>query len=107
MLKNPASGVLSSQESSTYPRGYASGSCSPAALLDGIFEHPANWISLPRDAQNIKVRWTSGWLAGGGHPGELSLHPVDPREVTIHVVVAAAPAGGQPEAAASIGLACP
>jgi hypothetical protein len=63
MLKNPANFVLSSQESSTgtrpphhsaartdvvllirrtvRPRGYDSGSCSPAASLDGIFEHPA------------------------------------------------------------------
>jgi len=40
MLKNPASGVLNSSKSSTYPRGYASGFDSPAALLDGLFEHP-------------------------------------------------------------------
>ena len=41
MLKKPASGVLGSSKSSTYPRGYASGFDSPAALLDGLFEHPA------------------------------------------------------------------
>ena len=35
-----ASFVLSSSKSSTYPRGYASGFDSPAALLDGHFEHP-------------------------------------------------------------------
>jgi len=40
MLKKPASGVLGSSKSSTYPRGYASGFDSPAALLDGLFEHP-------------------------------------------------------------------
>jgi len=40
MLKKSASGVLSSSKSSTYPRGYASGFDSPAALLDGHFEHP-------------------------------------------------------------------
>jgi hypothetical protein len=33
MLKKPASGVLGSSKSSTYPRGYASGFGSPAALL--------------------------------------------------------------------------
>jgi hypothetical protein len=42
MLKKAASGVLSSQESSTYPGGYASPVlASPAALLDGLFEHLA------------------------------------------------------------------
>ena len=33
MLKKPASFVLGSSKSSTYPRGYASGFDSPAALL--------------------------------------------------------------------------
>jgi len=41
MLKKSASVVLGSSKSSTYPRGYASGFDSPAALLDGVFEHPA------------------------------------------------------------------
>jgi hypothetical protein len=41
MLKKPASIVLGSSKSSTYPRGYASGFDSSAALLDGLFEHPA------------------------------------------------------------------
>jgi hypothetical protein len=41
MLKKPTSGVLDSSKPSTYPRGYASGFDSPAALLDGLFEHPA------------------------------------------------------------------
>src|SRR6185369_6020519 len=107
MLKNPASGVLSSQESSTYPRGYASGSCLPAALLDGIFEHPAKRVSLPCDAQNIKACRNSRLLADRGHPGELSLHPVDLRKVTAHIVVAASLAEGQTEAASYIGLARP
>jgi len=40
MLKKPASFVLGSSKSSTYPRGYASGFDSPAALLNGLFEHP-------------------------------------------------------------------
>jgi len=42
MLKKPASGVLSSSKSSTYPRrGYPSGFDFPATLLEGHFEHPA------------------------------------------------------------------
>jgi hypothetical protein len=41
MLKKSASVVLGSSKSSTYPKGYASGFDSPAALLDGLFEHPA------------------------------------------------------------------
>jgi hypothetical protein len=40
MLKKSANFVLGSSKSSTYPRGYASGFDSPAALLDGLFEHP-------------------------------------------------------------------
>ncbi len=41
MLKEAASVVLGSSKSSTYPRGYASGFDSPAALLDSSFEHNA------------------------------------------------------------------
>jgi hypothetical protein len=40
MLKTASSFVLGSSKSSTYPRGYASGFDSPAALLEGRFEHP-------------------------------------------------------------------
>jgi hypothetical protein len=40
MLKKPASFVLGSSKSSTYPRGYASGFDSSAALLDELFEQP-------------------------------------------------------------------
>ena len=46
MLKPFASFVLGSSKSSTYPRGYASGFDSPAALLDRRFEHPALWKAL-------------------------------------------------------------
>ena len=46
MLKKSASFVLGSSKSSTYPRGYASGFDSPAALLDELFEHPAGVFSL-------------------------------------------------------------
>ena len=45
MLKKSASIVLASLRSSTYPRGYASGSSLVAALLDGHFEHPAGRVS--------------------------------------------------------------
>ena len=41
MLKKSSSFVLGSSKSSTYLRGYASGFDSPAAWLDGLFEHPA------------------------------------------------------------------
>ena len=40
MLKKAPNFVLGSKESSTYPRGYASGSFSPAASLADLFEHP-------------------------------------------------------------------
>jgi hypothetical protein len=43
MLKKSASFVLGSSKSSTYPRGYASGFDSPAALLDSLFERPADY----------------------------------------------------------------
>jgi hypothetical protein len=46
MLKQAVSFVLGSSKSSTYPRGYASGFDLPAALLDGLFEHPALFIVL-------------------------------------------------------------
>jgi hypothetical protein len=41
MLKKLPSFVLGEKKSSTYPRGYACGFFSPAALLDKLFEHPA------------------------------------------------------------------
>jgi hypothetical protein len=48
MLKKSASFALGSSKSSTYPRGYVSGFDSPAALLDGLFEHPADYsVELP------------------------------------------------------------
>jgi len=40
MLKMVPHFVLVASESSTYPRGYASGSSLPAASLDDHFEHP-------------------------------------------------------------------
>jgi len=56
MLKTPASGVLSSSKSSTYPRGYASGFDSPAALLDGRFEHPAQIFLMCNTGRPSKFR---------------------------------------------------
>jgi hypothetical protein len=50
MLKKSASFILGSSKSSTYLRGYASGFDSPAALLDGLFEHPAGCFSSPERA---------------------------------------------------------
>jgi hypothetical protein len=55
MLKQTASCVLSSSKSSTYPRGYASGFDSPAALLNGLFEHPEWYSPLVR---NLTTRET-------------------------------------------------
>jgi hypothetical protein len=51
MLKKPASGVLASLRSSTYPRGYASGSSLAAALLDGLFEHPAERVGAEANVE--------------------------------------------------------
>ena len=45
MLKEAASVVLASFRSSTFPRGYASGSSLAAALLDDSFEHPGGKMS--------------------------------------------------------------
>jgi len=57
MLKKSASFVLGSSKSSTYPRGYASGFDSPAALLDELFEHPSLvFFSSPRCTNS----WTHG-----------------------------------------------
>jgi hypothetical protein len=47
MLNMLPSVVLGSKKSSTYPRGYASGFFSPAALLDEHVEHP--WKNPIRD----------------------------------------------------------
>jgi hypothetical protein len=44
MLKTAPNFVLVSSKSSTYPRGYASGFDSPAALLDDCFEHPSIYM---------------------------------------------------------------
>jgi hypothetical protein len=55
MLKKSASFVLGSSKSSTYPRGYASGFDSPAALLDGLFEHPVWCSALVSEVQAIEI----------------------------------------------------
>jgi hypothetical protein len=58
MLRKTASGVLTLSKYSTYPREYASGFNSPAALLDGLFEHPAK--------EGGKVR--QSFFQGSSHP---------------------------------------
>jgi len=63
MLKKAASVVLGSSKSSTYPRGYASGFDSPAALLDGLFEYPAGSRSLVPTVEAIGVPLRSNGLS--------------------------------------------
>ena len=46
--------VLDSSKSSTYPRGYASGFDSPAALLNGLFEHPVCHTRLLHNLLRIR-----------------------------------------------------
>ncbi len=38
------------------PRGYASGSCSPAALLDGLSEQPTSDFEREKEVSSIKLR---------------------------------------------------
>jgi hypothetical protein len=45
MLKKSASGVLSRVSPCDVPSGYASVAPLPAALLDGLFEHPAREVA--------------------------------------------------------------
>jgi hypothetical protein len=53
MLKQPASIVLTSFRSSTYPRGYASGPSLAAALLDGLFEHPSTTLARSSHGDSV------------------------------------------------------
>jgi hypothetical protein len=55
MLKKATSSVLASLRPSTYPRGYAFGSSLAAALLDGLFEHPAWCATVVSDGQVNKM----------------------------------------------------
>ena len=58
MLKKSASSVLASSRPSTYPRGYNFGPSLAAALLDGLFEHPAGvfpYCATHADHQNSRV----------------------------------------------------
>ena len=62
MLKKPVSFVLDSLKSSTYSQGYASGFNSSAALLNGLFEHPAEVFS-PCSRQTVHQTVTmSKWF---------------------------------------------
>jgi hypothetical protein len=49
MLKKSVSVVLASFRPSTYPRGYAFGPSLAAALLNGLFEHPAGFYYIIMD----------------------------------------------------------
>jgi hypothetical protein len=53
MLKKSASGVLASLRSSTY-RSVRLASSLGAALLDGLFEHPARGSSVVLDVRGIE-----------------------------------------------------
>jgi hypothetical protein len=71
MLKKPASFVLASFRSSTYSRGYASGPSLAAALLDGIFEHPAGFFPVVKSKRterphNRQIGYQVGGLILGG-----------------------------------------
>src|ERR1044071_4134661 len=80
MLKTPASIVLSSSKSSTYPRGYASGVDSPAALLDGRFEHPAReflcYVTRAVHRGSAELKWFLRSLLRSFVVCELSSHEV-------------------------------
>jgi hypothetical protein len=54
MLKKSASIVLGSSKSSTYPRGYASGFDSPAALLDEFLSILREGFSVGLDVRAIE-----------------------------------------------------
>ena len=73
MLKKPASFVLDSSKSSTYPGGYASGFDSPAALLNGLFEHPEVGLTA-RPLQTRRML--------EGRQGEMSNQTTTPSEAT-------------------------
>src|SRR6185295_18730414 len=76
LLKKVPNFVLGSSQSSTYPRGYASGCDSPAASLDDLFEQPAesdccalfstavslsNFLSIRLASSTSYVRAASLW----------------------------------------------
>ena len=64
MLKKPASFVLASFRPSTYRREYAFGSSLAAALLDGLFEHPADMVLLSYVLEpSTDDRWRSEVLS--------------------------------------------
>jgi hypothetical protein len=56
MLKNPASFVLGSSKSSTYPRGYDSGFDSSAALLTAFLSILRGILQLLRKSLPAKFR---------------------------------------------------
>ena len=65
MLKKSASVVLGSSKSSTYPLGYVEDFDEPAALLDGLFEHPPETFSLIRLFQPDRLIFSLGSVYRG------------------------------------------
>ena len=63
MLKNPASFVLSRSSPCNVPQGYASVAELPAALLDGLFEHPVQIV--PKTASES---WVGEKMVGRRQP---------------------------------------
>jgi type II secretory pathway pseudopilin PulG len=80
MLKKSASFVLASFRSSTYPRGYASGSSLAAALLNGLFEPPAGVIcglsSIGPESYNSSFNIHNSTFAEDGTDLHLTAHPL-------------------------------
>jgi len=59
MLKKSSSFVLTSLSGSTYGNEYASASSLAAALLEGLFEHPAGYLDSVHALQAVKIDWAS------------------------------------------------
>ena len=67
LLKKVPNFVLGSSQSSTYPRGYASGCDSPAASLDDLFEQPAEsdccGLAVELFEHSASLKFSQGILA--------------------------------------------
>jgi hypothetical protein len=63
MLKKSASVVLSRSSPCNVPQGYASVADLPAALLNGLFEHPARRSLIPdRTKKEREESFVSGFI---------------------------------------------
>jgi hypothetical protein len=82
MLKKALNCVLGSKKSSMYPRGYACGFFSPAALLNRLFEHPA-WLlplfgyPIEHTAAGTEQKLTQACYAGSVWSGDSSFNACD------------------------------